>query len=152
MLITTLAVSFCKDGRGSVNVKLWFLVVYVRCEVLCRSVVLDNVYLIGFYSSVITTMHGPTHIKILTVCSNCCNVPKLNFFQKGSLCVSCDTGNSDNYRTHLTTYGLDVGHGLCTLWRRKCMVTKLNLRQTLVFSVKECLPCNRCRKCRVLTF
>jgi len=25
MLITTLVVSFCKDGRGSVNVKLWFL-------------------------------------------------------------------------------------------------------------------------------
>jgi len=28
MLITTLVVSFCKDGGGSVNVKLWFLVVY----------------------------------------------------------------------------------------------------------------------------
>ena len=41
MLITTLVVSSCKDGRGSVNVKLWFLVVYVRCEVLCSSVVLD---------------------------------------------------------------------------------------------------------------
>jgi len=27
MLITTLVVSFCNDGRGSVNVKLWFLVV-----------------------------------------------------------------------------------------------------------------------------
>ena len=35
MLITTLVISFCKDGGGSVNVKLWFLVVYVRCEVLC---------------------------------------------------------------------------------------------------------------------
>ena len=35
MLITTLAFSFCKDGGGSVNVKLWFLVVYVRCEVVC---------------------------------------------------------------------------------------------------------------------
>jgi len=46
MLITTLVVSFCKDGRGSVNVKLWFLVVYVRCEVLCRLVVLDNVFLL----------------------------------------------------------------------------------------------------------
>ena len=45
MLITTLVVSFCKDGRGSVNVKLWFLVVYVRCEVLCLSVVLGNVFL-----------------------------------------------------------------------------------------------------------
>jgi len=39
MLITTLVVSFCKDGRGSVNVKLWFLVVCVRCEVVCRMVV-----------------------------------------------------------------------------------------------------------------
>ena len=39
MLITTLVVSFCEDGRGSVNVKLWFLVVYVRCEVLCCLVV-----------------------------------------------------------------------------------------------------------------
>ena len=46
MLITTLVVSFCKDGEGSVNVKLWFLVVYVQCEVLCRSVVLDNVFLL----------------------------------------------------------------------------------------------------------
>jgi len=42
MLITTLVVSFCKDGRGSVNIKLWFLVVYVRREVLCRLVVARN--------------------------------------------------------------------------------------------------------------
>ena len=27
MLITTLVVSFCTDGGGSVNIKLWFLVV-----------------------------------------------------------------------------------------------------------------------------
>jgi len=46
MLITTLVVSFCKDGRGSVSVKLWFLVVYVRCEVLCRVVVAGNVFLL----------------------------------------------------------------------------------------------------------
>ena len=39
MSITTLTVSFYKDGWGSVNVKLWFLVLYVRCEVLCRLVV-----------------------------------------------------------------------------------------------------------------
>jgi len=32
MLITTLVISFCKDGGGSVNVKLWFIVVHVRCE------------------------------------------------------------------------------------------------------------------------
>jgi len=44
MLITTLVVSFCKDGGGSVNVKLWFLVVYVQCEVLCRLVVAGNVF------------------------------------------------------------------------------------------------------------
>jgi len=30
MLITTLVVSFCKDWEDSVNVKLWFLVVYVQ--------------------------------------------------------------------------------------------------------------------------
>jgi len=29
MLITTLNFSFCKDGGGSVNVKLWLLVVCV---------------------------------------------------------------------------------------------------------------------------
>ena len=46
MLITTLIVSFCKDGRGSDNVKLWFLVVCVRCEVLCRLVVAINVFLL----------------------------------------------------------------------------------------------------------
>jgi len=45
-LITTLVVSFCKDGVGSVNVKLWFLVVYVRCEALCRLVVAGNVFLL----------------------------------------------------------------------------------------------------------
>ena len=46
MLITTLVISFCKDGRGSFNVKLWLLVVCVRCEVLCYSVVLGNVYVL----------------------------------------------------------------------------------------------------------
>jgi len=46
MLITTLVVSFCKDGGGSVSVKLWFLVVYVQCEVLCRLVVTGNVFLL----------------------------------------------------------------------------------------------------------
>jgi len=42
MLITTFVVSFCKDGRDSANIKVWFLVVYVLCEVLCRSVALDS--------------------------------------------------------------------------------------------------------------
>jgi len=46
MLITTLVVSFCKDERGSVNVKLWFLVVYDQCEVLCRLDVAGNVFLL----------------------------------------------------------------------------------------------------------
>ena len=46
MLITTLVVSFCKDGGAGVNAKLWFLVVYVLCEVLCRSVLAGNVFLL----------------------------------------------------------------------------------------------------------
>ena len=43
MLITALVVSFCKDGGGNVNVKLWFFLMYVRCEVLCGSAAADNV-------------------------------------------------------------------------------------------------------------
>ena len=39
MLIITLVVSFCKDGGGSVNENLWFLVVCFRCDILCRFVV-----------------------------------------------------------------------------------------------------------------
>jgi hypothetical protein len=46
MLITKLVVSFCKDGVGSVSVNLWFLVVCVRCEVLCRFVVPGIVFLL----------------------------------------------------------------------------------------------------------
>jgi len=46
MSITTLVVLFCKDGGGTVNVKLWFLVVYVWYEVLCRLVVAGNVFLL----------------------------------------------------------------------------------------------------------
>jgi len=46
MLIITLVVSFCKDGGISVNVNLWFLVVCVQCEVLCRFVVAGNVFLL----------------------------------------------------------------------------------------------------------
>jgi hypothetical protein len=41
-----LVVSFCKDGGGSVNLKLWFLVVCVWCEVLCRLVVAGNVFIL----------------------------------------------------------------------------------------------------------
>ena len=46
MLITTLVVSFCKDGGGSINVKLWFLVVCVRCEVVCGLFVAGDVFLL----------------------------------------------------------------------------------------------------------
>jgi hypothetical protein len=46
MLITTLAISFCKDGGVSVSVNFWFLVVCVRCDVLCRFVVAGNVFLL----------------------------------------------------------------------------------------------------------
>jgi len=48
MLITTLVISFCKNGGVSVNVNLWFLVVCVRCEVLCRFIVAGNVFLLIF--------------------------------------------------------------------------------------------------------
>jgi hypothetical protein len=46
MLITTLVVSFYKDGGGSVSVKVRYLAVCVRCEVLCRLVVSGNVLLL----------------------------------------------------------------------------------------------------------
>ena len=59
MLITTLVVSFCEDGRGSVNVKLWFIVLYVWCEVLCRSVVLDNVFVLTL---TLTNINTTTYI------------------------------------------------------------------------------------------
>jgi len=45
MLITTLVVSFCKDGGVSVSVNLWLLVVYVRCDVLCRFVAAGDVFM-----------------------------------------------------------------------------------------------------------
>jgi len=44
MLITTLVVSFCKDGGVSANVNLCFLVVCVLCDVLCHFVVAGNVF------------------------------------------------------------------------------------------------------------
>jgi len=46
MLIITLVVSFCKGGGVSVCVNLCFLVVCVRCEVLCRLVVAGDVFLL----------------------------------------------------------------------------------------------------------
>jgi len=74
MLITTLVVSFCKDGGGSVNVKLWFLVVCVRCEVFCRLVLAGNVFLltlivvIFIYAdlSVLNTPHTQQYTTITT--------------------------------------------------------------------------------------
>jgi len=42
LLITTLVVSFCKVGGVSVNVNVWFIVVCVRCDVLCHFVVAGN--------------------------------------------------------------------------------------------------------------
>jgi len=46
MLIIILVVWFCKDGGVSVSVNLSFLVLYVRCEVLCRLVAAGNVFLL----------------------------------------------------------------------------------------------------------
>jgi len=46
LFITTLVASFCKDGGGSVNVKLCFLVVSVWCEVVWRLVVAGNVFML----------------------------------------------------------------------------------------------------------
>jgi hypothetical protein len=46
MLITTLVVSFCKDGGNSVSVNLWLLVVCVGCEVVCGLVVAGNVFVL----------------------------------------------------------------------------------------------------------
>jgi hypothetical protein len=46
MLITKLVVSFCKDGRVSINVNVWFLEVCVGCELLCPFVVAGNVFLL----------------------------------------------------------------------------------------------------------
>jgi len=46
MLITRLVVSFSNDGGVSIIVKLWYLLVYVQCEVLYHLVVADNVFLL----------------------------------------------------------------------------------------------------------
>ena len=46
MLVTTLVVSFCKDGRGRVNIKLCFLVLCVRCELVCGLVEAGNVFVL----------------------------------------------------------------------------------------------------------
>jgi len=48
MLITILVVSFCKDGGGSVKIKLWFLGLYVRYVLLCRLVIAGNVFLLNY--------------------------------------------------------------------------------------------------------
>ena len=64
MLITTLIFSFCKDGLDSVNVKLLFLVVCVRCEVLRRLVVSGNV-LLQSSDKELHTKHTPLRTTIL---------------------------------------------------------------------------------------
>jgi len=46
VLINKLVVSFCEDGGGSVNVKLWFVMVCVRCEVVCYLVVAGKVFVL----------------------------------------------------------------------------------------------------------
>jgi len=69
MLITTLVVSFCKDGVGSVNVKLWFLVVYVRCEALCRLVVAGKWCTVPQTSNVASDF-----VRLLCIYSNVCKV------------------------------------------------------------------------------
>jgi len=67
MLITTLVVSFCKDGGGSVNVKLWFLLVYVQCEVLCHLVVAGNMFLL-ILIVVILVVRGDRSAVLCVVC------------------------------------------------------------------------------------
>jgi len=46
MLIIILVVSYCKDGGGRVNVRLWFLAVCVQCGVVCRLVVAGKEFLL----------------------------------------------------------------------------------------------------------
>jgi len=46
MFVTTSVVSFCKDGGDSFNVNLWFLVVCVRCDVVCHLVIAGDVFLL----------------------------------------------------------------------------------------------------------
>ena len=46
ILITTLVVSFCKNGGVSFSVNLWFLVLCVQCDVLCNFVIAGNVFVL----------------------------------------------------------------------------------------------------------
>jgi len=66
MLITTLVVSFCKDGGVRVNVKLRFLVVCVRCDVLCRLIVAGNMFLLILI--VVIFMSGDRSVLLCVVC------------------------------------------------------------------------------------
>jgi len=65
MLITTLVVSFCKDGGVRVSVNLWFLVVCVRYEVVCRFVQSTNETHYTQQNTTITT-HKRSQLLILT--------------------------------------------------------------------------------------
>jgi len=60
MLITTLVVSFCKDGGVSVSVNLRFLVACVRCEVLCRFVVAGDMFLLILIVVIFTSYNKAT--------------------------------------------------------------------------------------------
>jgi len=68
MLSATLVVSFCKDWGGgvSVNVNLWFLVVCVRCDVLCHFVVAGNMFLLVLI--VVIFMRGDLGVLVCVVC------------------------------------------------------------------------------------
>jgi len=45
-------------GEVSVNVNLWFLVAYVRCEVLCRFVAAGNVFLLILIAVIFTSYNN----------------------------------------------------------------------------------------------
>jgi len=71
MLITALVVSFCKDGGVSVNVNLWFLVVCVQCEVLCRFVVDGNVFLLMLLVVITTIDMFLLMLIVVIICTIC---------------------------------------------------------------------------------
>jgi len=97
MLITTIVISFCKDVRGSADVKLWFLVVYVRCEVLCHLVVDDNMFLLINR----TARHHPNRTHDLHSGSQD-HHPSTNLVQK-TVCRNLTSNTPDDGRMHPET-------------------------------------------------
>ena len=67
MLVTTLVVSFCKDGRGRVNIKLCFLVLCVRCELVCGLAEAGNVFVL-ILIVVIFCVCGDRSVLLCVVC------------------------------------------------------------------------------------